>query len=75
MGLSGLTADNEPRRILRSVPSVGSALRPIVLSDVGCNGTEAQLGDCLPFPPTSAVIAQCSHMNDAGARCGNTQFK
>jgi hypothetical protein len=51
-----------------SVPSEGAADRPIVLTNVDCDGTEMQLGDCRPTPRAS--IAQCSHLSDAGARCG-----
>ncbi len=48
-----------------TVPSEGAAENPIVLSGVGCTGSESTLSSCSRVSP----ISQCSHSLDAGARC------
>jgi len=44
--------------------SFGEGSGPIVLGNLGCQGTERRLADC-----TSGVTDSCTHREDAGVRC------
>ena len=58
--------DDELRSVDTTVPSDAAAAdRPIVLSGLDCNGTESGLTEC----SRASAISQCTHSEDAGARC------
>ena len=54
--------------IAYNLAQFGQGSGPIVMDNVGCEGSEAQLTDC----PFDSDTSDCSHFEDAGVECAES---